>query len=121
MFGHNLIFWVLSQFECFRLVTIKIFTFRVLSQFEFCHSLTFWVKFCHPLSFLVLSPFEFLCLSQFEFRVIIIKFEFLSSKFEFFSFITTVCLHQEAMDFFQSENYVVEEMLSDIEESTNGF
>ena len=60
---HNLIFWVLSQFEI-----------RVLSQFEFfafCHNLSFWVfsqfGFCHNLSFWVVTFSVFGVWQKFEF------------------------------------------------------
>ena len=50
-FCHNLIFWVLSQFEFLSFVKIWFF--------YFCHIFSFFL-FCHNLSFLVLSQFEFL-------------------------------------------------------------
>jgi hypothetical protein len=60
-FGHNLNFWVLSQFEflefCHNL------SFWVSSQFVFLSFIIIWIfEFCHNLSFWVLSKFEFLSL-----------------------------------------------------------
>ena len=77
-FCHNLIFWVLSQFEFLSFVTIWVFEFRqnlsfwVLSQFEFFSFVTIYIfKFCHNLSFWVSSQFEFWVSSQFEFLSVI--------------------------------------------------
>ena len=106
---HNLSFWVLSQFDFLRFVTVWVFEFChslivfVPSWFflKVFHSLSFWVlspiEFCHILTFWVWSQFEFWVLYQFEFLsfVIIWVFEFchnlsfgLLSQFKVLSFVT---------------------------------
>ena len=70
-FGHNLCFWVLSQFELLS-----------LSPFEFSSFVTIWVlEFHNNFSFWISSQFELL-------SFITIWFFSVSSQFEFLSYIT---------------------------------